>query len=299
MKRTQKKILGLAGLLIVLAMTVVAVFMPNNGARAATSTGFTDTLTVRVIGGTPDITITSPGNETTFVKPEQTITYDYEYMGPITATLEYTDEDGNTTTVDLGTFTPTEDYGSNGIPLNLEDYGYGDFVVRLSGPGQDNVPVEKFVEFGFFPVTGEATEDDNTGDVIIDLDYDEENPEIDHIQINVYDKDGNIIKELSPTNVPSPDKTVTLPFSDLGLPDGEYTFEIIAIGPDGSALARPYYTSLNYKAPESVPVPNTGGFLVGLNISQSDYLITGLIVFFIAGISGLAIVLKGRQGRKR
>ena len=310
MKKTQKKILGLAGLLAVSAMTVVAVLMPGPGALAATSTSMTDTLTVRVVGEAGNITIKHPTNDQILVNPDQSIDYDFEHIETVTATLEYTDLDGNTHTIDLGTFThtfsPEGRFGSNSIPINLADYGYGDFVVKLAGMGDDEVPVEKFVEFSFAPVTGEANQDPNTGDVVVDLDYDTDNEDIDHIQINVYDKDGNLIESLSPTNVPRPQTSVTLPFVGNEIPDGLYTIEIIAIDDAGEPLAPPYYTDVDYKTPV-IPVPdaggesapNTGGFFVGLNISKTDYLVTGLIIFFIAGISGIVFVTKGRQGKKR
>lgn len=48
---------------------------------------------------------------------------------------------------------------------------------------------------------------------------------------------------------------------------------------------------------EPIDVPNTGGFFGTLNISKTDYLITGLIAFFILS-GGLLVYLKKSKNRR-
>ena len=310
MKKTQKKILGFVGLLFVAAMTVFAAFLPGPGALATTSS-VTDTIVVRVVATTPNVTITNPENGKVFVKSKQTITYTYENVQTAVVTLEYRDKDGNVRIETLETIHSDGSPGSGSYDLDLyNDYGFGDFIVKVVGTAPDGVSDEDVVAFAFVPVTGEASQIKNTGKVKVDLDYDENNEDIEFIEINIYDEKGNLIKPLSPVKVNKPDKSVTLPFDEHNLPSGKYTFEISAIGKDGKPLQPPYITSLDYVAPSDdpdIPVPgtgggdspNTGGLFSGLNISRADYLITGLIVFLLVGICGIVIVGKKSENKRK
>ena len=303
MKNTSKTLFGLAGLALVAAMTVFAVFLPGPGALA-NSSSVTDTIVVRVVATTPNVTITGPKNGQTFVDPNQPITFNYENVRTVVVTIEYTDPDGNTITEILTNIDSDGQPGSGSIPLDLyNQYGYGDFVIKITGTGSDGVKDEDIIEFFFRPVTGEANQIANTDDVKVDLDYDDNSDEIDYIEINIYDQDGNLIEPLSPIKVPRPDKEVVLPFGEHNLPDGAYTIEITAIDANGNPIKPSHITTVDYKSTkqdeEPIPVPNTGGILAGLNISKSDYLISGLIIFFITGIFGIVIVAKGRDKKRR
>ena len=81
------------------------------------------------------------------------------------------------------------------------------------------------------------------------------------------------------------------------MPTGNYTVEITAYNAEGELLyGKPYYTSVYY---EAIPVPDTGGMFVGLNISKTDYLITGLIIFSVTAVLGFVFVAKGRGNKNR
>ena len=51
------------------------------------------------------------------------------------------------------------------------------------------------------------------------------------------------------------------------------------------------------KDKSDVDVPDTGGLFAGLNISKSDYLITGLAIFFLTGITGLFFIIRKKNKR--
>ena len=82
----------------------------------------------------------------------------------------------------------------------------------------------------------------------------------------------------------------------------------MAYGEDG-VLLEPYWLTYVYeiKTDEggeddgsgSIIVPDTGGVLGNLKIAKSDYLITGLMIFFLAGVSGIYFVAKDRKKSKR
>lgn len=296
MKKTHKRLLGFAGLTLVAAMTVFAAFMPGPGAVAANSV--TETVVVRVLSQTISVDITNPKNGEETVQTNQIIKFDYNNAKTITINIKHTAEDGTETTGVIN-YTPEEGSISGSVPINLyEEYGYGDFIIEIEATNADGFSDRDAIEFTLVPITGEAEQDENTDDVNVDLNYDTENPDIDYIEINVYDKSGNLIRSVSPVRVPRPTTSAKLPFAENNIPDGEYIIEITAMDINGNPIQPPYRTGLDYKV-SAIPVPDTGAAFAGLNISKSDYLITGLIIFFLVGIFGAVFISKKAHDKKR
>ena len=132
MKKTQKKFFGLLGLALVVTTTVVAASLPSPEASAADS--FTDTIQVRVVGSTPYINITAPANDSTFVSPLHNIAFEYENVESISANLTYIDMNGYSQTYsDVYTLFPDYAPGSDIFLPDLDEYGYGDFVINFKG----------------------------------------------------------------------------------------------------------------------------------------------------------------------
>lgn len=96
MKRTHKKIFGFCGLLLVVAMTVFAAFLPGPNTKAADDvTSVTDTIKVRVVGSVPRVDIIGINNGEVITVPRQSFTMDYENSHTVKLTLRHTDLDGN------------------------------------------------------------------------------------------------------------------------------------------------------------------------------------------------------------
>ena len=190
------------------------------------------------------------------------------------------------------------------IDINASDYGYGDYIITVRGTGMDGVYDEEFVAFSYYPVYAEATEDDEVGGYVVDLEYSaddgstEELGEVAEIVINVYDGNGNLVEGLSPITVTPPTNKVELPFDDYGLDSGTYTISISAYNRDGEELYKAFEIKVDY---EAIPVPDTGGLFQNLNISKTDYLVTGLLIFAVVGIGGIIFINKRskRSARRR
>ena len=90
---------------------------------------------------------------------------------------------------------------------------------------------------------------------------------------------------------------VKLPFaSEGGLPNGPYFINIDFYGPSGAIM--PAYSArmkYNYGAHKDIPVPDTGGMMGSLNLANQDFVITGIIIFSIVAVSGVAVLMKGRK----
>ncbi len=303
MKKTKKRVLGLLGLVLVIITTIFAAFLPGPEASAEGGiTSVTDTISVRVVGSVPDILNVKPINGSVFIYPDQDLSFDYENVEYLTITIRYTDKDDVEHIIPLLEKDDPESFvdyipGSYSTPLDLlaEDYGYGEYRVEIVGIGFNDVKDFETVEFALYPVIGEASEADD-GKVYLDLQYDTENENINTIGINIYDENGNLVNVLSPITVNTPDMRVELPFAENNLPTGNYRIEITAYNVEGDALYKPYVTYYYY---EMIPVPNTGTLFSNLNISRTDYLVTGLIIFFLAAILGIIFIVKGRSNKSR
>ena len=303
MKKTKKRVLGLLGLVLVIITTIFAAFLPGPEASAEGGiTSVTDTISVRVVGSVPDILNVKPINGSVFIYPDQDLSFDYENVEYLTITIRYTDKDDVEHIIPLLEKDDPESFvdyipGSYSTPLDLlaEDYGYGEYRAEIVGIGFNDVKDFETVEFALYPVVGEANEADD-GKVYLDLQYDTENENINTIGINIYDENGNLVNVLSPITVNTPDMRVELPFAENNLPTGNYRIEITAYNAEGEALYKPYVTYYYY---EMIPVPNTGALFSNLNISRTDYLVTGLIIFFLAAILGIVFIVKGRSNKSR
>ena len=294
MKRTQKRIVGFLGLVGVAAITTVAMMMPAPTTQAVST--MTDTINVRVVSDTTRVAITSPADGSEFVSPNQVIKYEYESANRITVTLEYTDVNNVKHEYVLEDFDAGHGAGDGSISLNLSDsaYGYGEYKIKIVGEGNGGLTYEDAKEFSYLPVTASTKTDDTTGDSTITVNYDPNNDDIDKIEINVYDKDGNPVDGLSPITITPPENEYNFNVDDYDL-DGEYLVEVTAYNSDGDVLYKAYKVWTDYKSEEPTKVPNTGIFS-GTNISQTDYLVTGLLIFGIVAIIGIGFAM--RNGKK-
>lgn len=305
MEKTQKKIFGFFGLVLVVAMTFIAASLPSSETSAISTV--TDTLTVRVVSSSSDVNLTSPESGMVTTSAEQTFRLNYANVNNVTLLLTKTNLDGTTQTSTLATYDVDYGTGEKTYDINLQDagFGYGEYVITLRGEGSGGLTDEDSVAFSYYPVVADATEDENTGETVLNLDYeayDPSNPggtgEVAEIEINVYDENGNLVEELSPIKVTPPETSVVIPFNDYDLPSGTYTIKTTAYDKDGNELYKAYVNHVIQKK-EDIPVPNTGGLFGALNISRADYLITGVIVFLLTGIFGAVFIAKRQKKTSR
>ena len=307
MKRTQKRIVGFLSLIAVIIITAVAIMMPAPTTQA--TSGMTDHLTVRVISSepsTPSITMHSPTDGAEYVLPNQTINFDYTAVNHILVTIEYTDVDGVVHLYTLKDSDTSQTSGSDSIGLNLSGsgYGYGKYKVKVTGTGDGGDPSYGVLEFEYLPVITSTSTDEETGESTVYINYDPDSDDIDTIIINIYDENGNPVEGLSPITIKRPDTEFKFNVNDYGL-DGKYLVETIAYNSNNEKLYKEYNIWTVYHA-EETKVPNTGSFFVNTNISQTDYLITGLLVFGIVGVVGIGFAMRnnkksysGKSNRRR
>ena len=292
MNKNKKRILGLLGLVLVAAMTIFAIFLPSSEASATDNYSSTDTINVRVVGDSINVDIKEPKNGSVFVAPKQILSFDYENARIIHANIlnKDTGQIHNLVDEDVG-YIP----GTKQVDLDLlgngYGYGYGEYKINVKGEDYNDVYDEDNVEFSFLPVIGSIEESENDGLFYLNLNYDTAGSNIGAIEINIYDKEGNRVNQ-SPINVNLPNTTIELPFSEYNIASGDYKVEIVAYSDGGSPLYKPYNLYVSY---EVTLAPDTGGFLNNLNISETDYIITALILFSFIIVVGFILITKSKK----
>ena len=304
MKKTHKKVFGLLGLVLVAAMTLFAVFMPEDKASAATATSYSDNISVVVIDEVPSVIITSPTSEEDVTSRNTPIHMSYTNLNHYTVTVTYTDEDGVEHTEVIDDVSPTEESGDVTYDFGpiAEQYGYGHYKVTLTGVGIDGSSVEDSVEFEHVAATADIKPNGEDGKVDIDLDYGDddsktEDEKVEKVEIEILDSDGNPIPGVPPIVVTPPTDHVVIDLSEYDLPDGDYIIKVTPYNKNGDVLPGGNSVRVHYDGSIVVPsTADTGGLFKGLNISSTDYLVTGLGVFLVVGIGGLVFV--GKRNRR-
>ncbi|MBR2641103.1 hypothetical protein IKD49_01425 [Candidatus Saccharibacteria bacterium] len=306
MKKTQKRILGFFGLMTVAVMTVVAVAIPNPGVSAVS--GVTDTVVIRVVGDSPNVNIGGIEPGTVTINPQKDLTIAYENVGKVRIRLVYKDTAG----VEHEFNFPEQvvDYGAGSLPFNINlsdpQYGYGEYTLTVIGEGAAGTD-EDIIQFTYTPFIAELDEEQEQGQeqekTYVDLDYINdtgaiEEDQIGEFKIEVFDKNGNLVTPLSPIKALPPEKKVNLPFEKYDLEPGIYSIKITAYNIEGNELAVRYLKK-EIKASDIPPVPDTGRLFGGLNVSNEDFLITGLIAFLTIGAGGIVIINKRSKKNSR
>ena len=192
MKKTPKKVLGFLGLGLVAVMTFFAAILPNPEALAASSV--TDTITVRVLAGSPDVNIDSPKSGSIFVSPNQSIAFDFSKSDSVLVTMEKKMPSGTPQIYTLYSSSPGQVPGNDSVSLDLSEaiYGYGEYTVRIRGTLGDKLVDEDTIKFSYLPVSGDVEEDDS-GKIETILNYDNDSVDLSHFVIKVYDDNGNLV----------------------------------------------------------------------------------------------------------
>lgn len=297
MRKTHKKILGFLSLGLVAAMTVFAATLPVPGAKATTSV--TDTVTVTVIGRTISVEIKDPDNGSILVQPDQQLSIESEHAKRVDITGLYTDPDGVEHPFNIGSYVPTDTHDVNTRTINLGTYGYGTYTITATGVDADDVPDSDVITFTYIPITGDVDDDGDDDEIIINLDYAIGN--VCSADVNIYLNSAPVTPP-SPIHVDAPTTSIKIPVADFET--GDYTvkttaYDCPAPGEDPKPLPFPYEDTFHHDKDEDIPVPDTGGFFMGMNISKTDYLVTAIIVFFAFAALALWIVIKGRKNNKR
>ena len=315
MKNTTKKLLGYAGLALVAAITAVAVAIPPSDANAESAeTDVNVQITVNRRQEAPTVRIERPLDGSEFTNPDVTSGIYYGNVVKVEYALEYTDPSGNTVTDTLPEYNPASPTGTRDFNLDLSQYGYGTFVLRVTVLGINGTTEEDAVQFAYNPIGAtNGGSDEDTGEPIVKVDFDNT---VCSIHFQAYNKltnaalfDPEFVYTLPDPRPSTNQVSVKLPFKEHNAVAGDYRVVATAYTcgdpSDPTDPGQPIYPSaiidVHYEpVEEEFTVPNTGGGLfAGLNLSRSDYLATGALVFGFALILAFIVLAKRKKSTKR
>lgn len=300
MKRQRKNFLGCIGLILVAAMTIVAYSIPSPdaSAEAADNDGVTIMVTVNN-GQEPAIHINTPYDSFRTVSKLVNLEFSYSNATNISGSIT------NTETGDSVPFENTAPDPESNIytinDLDLSSAGsYNKYNVSVSATNLNGF-AEDAVSFFYLPVITDITGHAENNDPILTLS--DKSDEVGYITVQAYKQPENtpLFNPILQYNAEEVlDKNLTLPFADNNAGDSAYNIEVVSYTSDeegniGEQIDAPIDTPTEYTPPKVPEVPDTGAFFTNLNITETDYLVTGLIVFFTIGISLIVFMKKSSR----
>lgn len=305
MQKRKKQLLGLSGLAIVGIVTAVALAMPANaeGSDPEVRDGAVQ-VQVTVESSRVDVHIVSPKAGETITEGKTQFTLTASRAKTIQPYLSYIDAQGVKQEIALPVIDAegkTTITGELNLPTAETEY-----TLRVVATNVNGVTASDEVTFTYRAVSvvskGESAEN---ADPIIHITA---NSTVNKLQIQAYTQGGDPM----PVFVNS-DGTqeaiilgrdaldeyghvmVTLPFTKYNAKAGTYDVVVVAYDAEGNVISVNRVT-VEYK-PKTPEVPGTGSMILdNLNISQMDYLLTGLIAF--GAVAGFAIFLVFRKNRR-
>lgn len=285
MSRVCRKIVSLFGLALVIGITTAAAgIMPMQQASAASNDV---NVQFRVFNGSFMAQILEPA-EGSVSYSDGAVTAKINYSNVREVCVYLTFPDGHQVLVD--TMTPTDDSGEYEAALPVD--AYGDYTITVSGTDlSGNAMPGDSRAFSYRAVTAEISEDHGK----IKVSY---GTNICKLGLQVYKaSDGSRESPLlDPEYIIDAEQTGGTPnVAEVEIPGFE------ELGPEEFKVVVTAYDCLNDDAVDTYTVdilgnllpPATGAVsILGVTVSQADYLITGLVVFACAAI--LALFLLGR-----
>jgi len=334
MKRKTKRLLGVFGLAMVIAMTAIACALPTPEAYAEDVVTADKDVTIKV-------TVVGPGSNMALVKPVPDevvksnivpVEYTFQRMKSILTNLSCTNANGDKIEKIVDTYEPGAEAapgtgstdvsetdatsGTRSFDVNLSNWGVqtnATCKIYLTGKSVDGTDIRnEGAAFTYRAIQVDmGDKDDEEGKPITDEKGDPEvtigvSDEVYSLLLQVYDASGNpifvkdgveepILVSRDMFNLENNTYKLNLPMSKYGAKSGWYEFVAIAYGQDGKEVVSMNVYRFYYDA-VTPNVPGTGTVMENLNISRADYVATGLIAF--GAVAAFGVYLVARKSRR-
>ncbi|MBQ3469625.1 hypothetical protein IJH16_01480 [Candidatus Saccharibacteria bacterium] len=302
MRKQKKQLLGFAGLALVAGMTVFACNLPTN---AVSTTGGDADVYVRVYSHTFETRIEAPLDGQVFTDNIVSFAELHSKANNVKYYLTHVGENGySDETFELTEYevSGVEVDGRTEFNLNLDTYGgFGTYIFKsviTSSTGRTQEDSVKFRFEAIYSPDEEIVSDPSKDTIDVDVYY---SAGVKLITFEIQDKNGNrvsrVFGHIASSQTSSGRDMVALNIGNLGIESGEYV--IVIKGYDNlDQTGNPIGTDsvkLIYTAPDSPNVPNTGSLLAALNISSSDFLVTGIIGFIAISVISLFVIKRANR----
>ena len=299
MSRVCKKILGLFGLAAVVGVTAVAAGLPPvQNAMATESQNVT--VQVTVVDGEFMANILNPTNGEIKYNGE-TVRVTVSYANAKQLTVYVTDPEGRRQ--EVGSYNPV-DTGSGSFEMDVPiTDGYGTYLLEVEGIDlSDNPMAGSSVEFDYRGVNA-TVPDDEDGSLVVEpgsltVSYGkgvcslgfqvyaaDDTAMTDPLLENEYRLDVEPAMDVVPLTV-----DVTIPgFANLAA--GKYQVKIVSYGCGDDAETVVDETEVILEKAEGLEPPKTGVVnVLGMTISQVDYVVTGVIAFVLVALFAMFLL---------
>lgn len=324
MQKRKKQLLGLAGLVLVGAMTAVACAMPTPGASAEGQDGSGVNITVTVKEGGDEPGPDDPSGRTSVsivavdgkpvsgtvitTKRELQVKLDYTRADSIVLQVKNSKGEvvGSASCADMSAFS-----GTCVATVKLDkkylaqDPQNGDELTifaeaRRSTNGAIGDDMVKFIYRSAYIYSKGEVEDKTYNPII----YGVLNSDVKYAEVHVFDASGKEVVFDKPITFSYADVDpvtgeykIVLPFKENNLPAGKYTAILMAYStatPSEDSLVSVSTIKDIIYSPDGSPLPpDTGSNLFqNLNISRVDYLITGLIAFGMVTVFAVFLIVR-------
>lgn len=291
MSRVCKKTIGLFGLAFVIGVTAAATGIPS--VHEASAANQDVNVSFKVVNGDFMAQIITPKEgEVDYSDEGVTAKISYANAGTVDVYLTY--PDGHQ--VLLETITPNDESGEFEISLPVDDYG--EYAIMVSGTDlSGNAMSGDAKAFSYRAVTAEVNED---GDKL-EVKY---GSNVCKLGFQVYKKADTAMESplLNPEYMIEVEQTSTTPnLKEVEIPG------FAELGPEEFNVVVTAFDCLNDEAIDSDEVvmngallpPKTGAIsILGMTISQQDYLITGLVVFVVVAAFGMFLLGRHKKSRR-
>lgn len=316
MKRKTKRLLGVFGLAMVVAMTAVAYALPTPEARAEDTISDSEAVTIQV-------KVVGPGSTANLVKPANgevvrsnivPVEYTFQRMKTVLTNLSCTGANGAKVEQVVDTYNVSEEdgTGTRKFNMNLNTWGVqADATCRvfLTGKSTDDKDIrDEGAAFEYRAINVDMGDsDDENNKPITDEKGDPEvtigiSDEVYSLLLQVYDESGKpvfvkgdveepILVSRDMFDLKNGNYKLNLPMSKYGAKSGWYELVAIAYGQDGKEVISMNVYRFYYDA-KTPNVPGTGTVMENLNISRADYVVTGLIAFGAVAMFGVYLVAR-------
>ena len=302
MSRVCKKVAGLACLAFVAGTTIVASGLPSAHQTSATSSD----VDVQFIVSDEKYMVEVKGIiDDSIIYSGATVKVKVNYAMASLVTVQLVQPDN--TEVLVNTFVPTEPTGSFEDTLPVSDFG--EYAVKVSGKDmQGNAMPGNAIAFRYKGASvvppSEDGEDGATAESI-KIGYGEG---VCKIGVQAYElsdsaKTHPLINPEYITEVPpvtSEPGEVEIDRAMLGLGNGKYALVAKAYDCLSGAIIDSDETVIADSEPGVIEPPKTGAIsILGVTVSQADYLVTGLVVFVLTAIFAVFLLNRRKKSTRR
>lgn len=287
MRRVSRTALGLFGVALVVAITALAVQIPDS--PPASAMGQDVTLSFTIVGD-PAVEILSPANHSRIVTTQPTINVGFQdarhmrlrinAVGSPSALVFDEDTTSSSGLVDITTLLP----------------GYGTYHLNAEIESFDGVPYTSESDFTYGPIKASVIDDGDgqpgntlVGDATVRVEFDEYTESFD---LSLVGSDGKpFIKhvDLTPEEIERGYVDVSLPVAAENIANGEYNLVATAFDSAGDMLDTPYTGDVEV----SIALPPATGVFALTDALSRDYTAIALLVFIT--VFGFAIIVAKRH----